>query len=123
MTHLFPLDFSVFIHKGCVNVPPELSSSEVLQFLDCALNIMVIPQMEICSFQFQSLPEGPFAVVQSQELGRCIKDEAEGSQEKDIGTHVGNKGICYELRHVPRSISENSSGCLITCVPSKGSII
>lgn len=71
--------------------PQNLSPSEVLQFLDCALNIMVIPQMEICSFQFQRLPEGPFAVLQSQELGRCIKNEAEGSQEKDICMHVGNK--------------------------------
>lgn len=42
--------------------PQNLSSSKILQFLGYALNLMVIPQMEICSFQFQRLPKVHFVL-------------------------------------------------------------
>ena len=44
------------------------------------------------------MPEVSFAVVQSQELGRCIKDAAEGSQEKKNqvkGQAKALRAFCY----------------------------
>lgn len=81
---------------------------------------MAIPGMKMSSFQFQKLPQVFVSIVQGWELGRLIKDEAEGSQEEEICMHAGNKWTCYEWRDLPGGISENSTGCLITCVPEEG---
>ena len=43
--------------KTGINAPSESFSSKILCFLDYALNIMVISQMEVCSFHFQKMPE------------------------------------------------------------------
>ena len=43
--------------KTGINAPSEPFSSKILCFLDYALNIMVISQLEICSFHFQKMLE------------------------------------------------------------------
>lgn len=104
--------------RGVYMHPQDVFSSKIPWFF--LLNIKVIPQIEIYSFQLQRLSEVSFAIVQScEELGRVIKDEAEESQEEDICMHGGNTWICYEWRHMPRGISVIGSGCLITCVADR----
>ena len=53
--------------------PQNLSSSKILQFLGYALSIMVIPRTEIYSFQFQRLPEVPFALYKVKSWEDALK--------------------------------------------------
>lgn len=83
MMHLFPLGFSVFVHKDWYKCSFRIFSSKILCFLDYVLNIMVIPQMEICSFHFQKMLE-VLLLCTKLRVEKILKDEAEESQEKEF---------------------------------------